>query len=114
MKVLVCGGRDFDDEGLLGSRLWHLRNENGLTHVIHGGANGADKLAGEWARSQYSVQEVICPANWYLHGKAAGPMRNRAMAEIGPDLVLAFKGGRGTENMVKTAEALGIQVERVT
>ena len=31
-----------------------------------------------------------------------------------PDLVIAFPGGRGTENMIKQAEAAGIPVRRIT
>lgn len=114
MKVLVCGGRNFSDQGLLESHLWRLNEAQGITHVIHGAAKGADSLAGAWARSQYGIQEVACPANWYLHGNIAGPMRNRAMLALAPDLVLAFRGGRGTENMVTQATAAGVRVHRVT
>lgn len=113
MKVLVCGGRDFDEVAIVDAALDALHNKHGLTHLIHGGAQGADAIASWWASGRRDVQEVICPANWDMNGRAAGPMRNRAMAELSPDLVLAFKGGRGTESMVKIAEALGIPVERV-
>jgi hypothetical protein len=113
MKLLVCGGREFDDEAAVGVALDSLHSKHGLTHLIHGGAQGADAIASWWAAGSRDVQEVICPAKWDVLGKAAGPIRNRAMAELAPDLVLAFKGGRGTESMVKTAESLGIPVERV-
>lgn len=47
-------------------------------------------------------------------GRAAGPMRNKQMLEEGkPDLVVAFPGGAGTENMVKQAKAAGIRVLRI-
>jgi hypothetical protein len=113
MKLLVCGGREFDDEAAVGAALDALHGNHGLTHLIHGGAQGADAIASWWAAGTRDVQEVICPAKWDVNGRAAGPIRNRAMADLSPDLVLAFKGGRGTENMVKTAEDLGIPVERV-
>lgn len=110
MKLLVCGGRDFDDEGFIHSTLFALRESNPFHLLIHGNARGADRIAGEWARSQYGVQEVVCPANWYLHGNRAGFMRNQAMLELGPDIVLAFPGGTGTRMMVKLAKEANIDL----
>ena len=46
-KVLVTGGRKFDNYKLLNSHLTSLA-EHWLT-IIHGGATGADELASEWA-----------------------------------------------------------------
>ncbi|MEM9912925.1 MAG: hypothetical protein AAF922_19365 [Pseudomonadota bacterium] len=44
-------------------------------------------------------------------GRAAGPIRNKEMLDEGcPDLVVAFPGGRGTANMVKQAQAAGVEV----
>jgi hypothetical protein len=71
-------------------------------------------LAGAWARSQYGVQEVACRANWYLHGKGAGHERNARMLELGPELVVAFPGGRGTANMIARAERAGVEVMRIS
>jgi hypothetical protein len=111
MKVLVCGGRDYDDAGFLESELEQLFQYGGVSHVIHGDYKGADKLAGAWARSHYGVQEVRCPANWHIYGPSAGPNRNQAMIELKPDLVLAFPGGRGTADMVRRAKAAGVKVK---
>jgi hypothetical protein len=33
---------------------------------------------------------IAMPADWANHGKAAGPIRNRKMLDLKPDLVLAF------------------------
>lgn len=71
---------------------------------------GADSLAGQWARER-GVQEVACPANWDKYGRRAGALRNRAMADLGPDKVIAFPGGIGTNMMVEMAEEYGIPVE---
>ena len=41
-------------------------------------------------------------ANWREFGKAAGPIRNQAMIVDGrPNMIFAFRGGRGTADMVR-------------
>jgi hypothetical protein len=107
-RVLVCGGRDFND--------WDWMNETltfyafGASVIIHGGARGADKLAGDWARASGTRCEVF-PAHWQLHGRRAGPIRNQQMIDEGkPDLVIAFPGGNGTADMVKRAVKAGIEL----
>ncbi len=75
------------------------------TVVVHGGAQGADQLAGECARQRgLSVEEH--PAEWSRYGRAAGPRRNAAMLQTGIDAVYAFRTtGRspGTDHMVQIA-----------
>lgn len=123
MRILVCGGRDFDDKQLLYTTLDTItpRSEpdeygndmpTGVT-IIHGKARGADSLADDWAICNWcSVEEY--PADWDKHGKAAGPIRNQQMLdEAKPDLVLAFKGGRGTSHMIRIAEKAGVEVRKV-
>lgn len=111
MKVLVCGGRDYTDryhvDNVLDAVLWRYF---GITELIHGGANGADRLAGDWA-SLRGIPVRVFHADWRTHGKAAGPIRNQKMLdESKPDLVVAFPGGRGTADMVCRAMAVGIEV----
>lgn len=108
MKLLVCGGRDYTDRLFLYSILdSYLFGDLFLT-LIHGGAPGADRLAGEWARSRGCKVEIF-PAHWSEQGRAAGVIRNqRMLAEGKPDLVLAFPGGRGTEDMMRRARRAGV------
>lgn len=115
MKVLVCGGRDFNDSLTLGSWLGGIHKNNGpITLLIEGGARGADYMARKFAEWQ-GIPVKTFHANWDVHGKAAGPIRNRQMLVEGqPDLVVAFEGGRGTANMVQQAEAAGVRVLRAT
>lgn len=116
MKVLVCGGRDYDDWSRVRSVLDHLSpvDGNGITHVIHGGADGADALAARWAIER----DITCStyfADWAKHGRAAGPIRNGEMLTKGaPDVVVAFPGGRGTADMVRRSRAAGVRVIEVT
>lgn len=78
--------------------------------LIEGGATGADRLAREWA-DMNGVQVLTFPAEWNIHGKSAGPIRNKKMLEEGrPDMVVAFPGGRGTQNMINQAHEFGVKV----
>lgn len=111
MKVLVCGGRNYTDKHKMWMLLYELIWINDDL-LIHGDAKGADSLAGEWARVA-GIQEVICPANWEIHGRSAGYRRNKMMLSLKPDLVLAFPGGPGTANMIKLAEEAGVEVRQI-
>lgn len=110
MRVLVCGGRDYSDGGKLRSVLNKLHAEAGIDKIIEGGANGADRLARQWAYDQ-DISSDTYEADWENQGSFAGPARNTRMLTDGkPDLVIAFPGGRGTADMVKKARKAGVQV----
>jgi hypothetical protein len=109
-KVLVCGGRDFRDTKLLDRFLCEVDNRVCIGEIIHGGANGADTMAGCWAE-KYNIPVTVFPAEWRKYGRRAGPLRNEQMLREGkPEFVVAFPGGRGTAHMVGLAKAAGIQV----
>lgn len=113
MKVLVCGGRYFDDRTKLIRVLDDLLKELGEFTLIEGDASGVDRLAGYWARKR-RLTDMKFPADWQSHGRAAGPIRNEQMLREGnPDLVVAFPGGRGTAHMVGLAERAGVPVRRI-
>lgn len=113
MKILVCGGRYYSNAELMARVLIALRP----TKIIHGAARGADALAAQCAEISFVDAEAF-PADWYPNkdgkvDRSAGPRRNAQMLKEKPDLVLAFPGGVGTENMVKQARAKGFLVLRV-
>lgn len=120
MRVLVCGGRDYgkNPDGSINEIemdfLFNFLTELLLKHpdmvVIQGEARGADKLAKNWAEFM-NVPVVSFPADWDRYGRNAGPVRNLQMIQEGrPDLVVAFKGGAGTRNMIKQATLYEIEV----
>lgn len=110
MRVLVCGGRGFNDPMTLGSWLGGIHKQHGISAIIHGAAPGADFMAGKFAEWM-SIPAEAYPADWQRDGRAAGPIRNaRMLAEGRPDLVVAFKGGRGTAGMVTRAYRAGVEV----
>lgn len=103
IRVLVCGGRDWDDELAVETVLNHLHLLFNISVVIHGAAAGADLMGMQWA-NRHGVKHAPFPANWKLHKLSAGPKRNRKMFKEGnPDLIVAFPGGTGTQDMVKVA-----------
>lgn len=110
MRVLVCGGRNYNDEATL---CYVLDNAGTIGVLIHGNARGADLLADAWAKRRGIVVEVF-PADWTRHGAGAGPIRNKQMLVEGtPDRVIAFPGGKGTADMVRRAKKAGIPVQEV-
>jgi hypothetical protein len=108
MRILVCGGRDYDNQKLVDVILdTHLERWGGI-HIIEGGATGADTLARNWAIKN-KVPYTTFPADWRKLGKAAGPIRNQQMLDEGkPDMYIAFPGGSGTADMIKKAQNYGI------
>lgn len=113
MRVLVCGGRDYDNWKRINKTMSALDKESSISLIIQGGANGADWLAAKWAKHNRKPCAQF-NAHWDTLGKAAGPMRNQWMLEFGqPELIVAFGGGRGTQNMVDSATNAGIKVIRV-
>ena len=113
MRVLVCGGRDFCDWGLLCNTLSDIKSETPISCIIQGDAKGADWLAKAWA-SWFNIPTEDYPADWGKHKKAAGPIRNQKMIDEGkPGLVVAFPGGAGTADMVRRAKKHNIKVIEV-
>lgn len=113
MRVLVCGGRDFRDKELLNQVLNDLAKVEVIDCIIEGDAEGADRLAGFWAKKHH-VDLLLYPADWNRHKKSAGPIRNQKMLDEGkPDLVIAFPGGKGTAHMVKIAKEAGVEVKEI-
>lgn len=111
MRVIIAGGRDYVFNHLDIARLDKLHAENGFTLVITGGAKGADAEGEKWGRLR-GIPTLKFPADWRSHGLSAGPIRNRQMIDSlpTPDMVVAFKGGKGTANIVDLALRKGITV----
>lgn len=113
-RILVCGGRDYDDRSGLYIALDEFRRRRPVAAVITGGARGADSMADDWAAMRGIPIRQRYHADWRQHGRSAGPIRNRKMlAESKPTVVIAFPGGRGTADMVAIARKAGVEVIEV-
>lgn len=120
MIAIVCGGRGYHDADRVRKVLDAAVDRLGLVTIIEGGATGADTLARQWAEDRGDICVITVPANWDLHGNAAGPIRNKLMLAmlLGGDrdvrrAVFAFKGDNGTANMVSQARGAGVEVFEV-
>ena len=112
MRILVCGGRDYQNREHVCEVLDRAKFLYSSLVIIEGGASGADSFAREWAKLT-GCGSVTVHADWKRHGKAAGPIRNQYMIDHSrPDLVIAFPGGRGTEDMINRATKAGLNVQR--
>lgn len=129
-RILICGGRNFHDRGFLYGYLdFKSGSFKKTATIIQGCASGADSLAREWAINRGFKNEDY-PANWddLEHPKAiikvnkwgkkynynAGFIRNQEMLDSKPDLVIAFPGGGGTQQMVKIANEAFVPVVLVS
>ncbi len=110
MKVLVCGGRDYDDWDNVFKVLGWIHENIGITRLIEGGARGADHIAKTW-RDRNNIDGKSVNAEWDKYGKAAGSMRNgKMLSEESPDYVIAFPGGRGTADMIRKSIVAGYRI----
>lgn len=109
MRVLVCGGRNYNNC----DHVCNVLGQINPTVVIAGGAKGADTCAEHYADGRICGKEIY-RADWKTHGKKAGILRNIQMLEKGkPDLVVAFPGGTGTAHMVKIAKEANVEVKEI-
>lgn len=110
MRVIVCGGRAFDDASAVRHALTAAHGRRPITLLIEGGQEGADRHARNWAKAE-GIPFVTVEAEWQRYGPAAGPIRNSKMLkEEKPDAVIAFPGGKGTLDMVTIARKAGLPV----
>jgi len=102
MKTIIAGMRDFHDYAFVEPYLDMHRHE--ITEVVSGCATGIDSLGERWAKAN-GIPIRRFPADWSQHGKAAGPIRNRQMADYA-DALIAFwdRKSKGTKKMIETAK----------
>ena len=84
-----------------------------ISELVCGGAEGVDNEGAHWA-SHYKVPITYFRANWDLHGKAAGPIRNGEMARYADVLLLIWDGkSKGSTSMKQQMEKLGKPIYEV-
>jgi hypothetical protein len=106
--VVICGSRGWLDGGAIRQRVAELPEDS---IVIHGGAVGADQMAGT-AATYRDLHVAVMKPLWHRYGRAAGQKRNAAMLRLRPDRVIAFTlGTSGTQGTIDQARELGIPVE---
>ena len=114
MKVIVAGGRDFNDYELLKETLDNFQQEYGnIAEVVSGGARGSDKLGEQYANENNIPIKRFVP-DWEGLGKKAGFVRNRKMGDYAKEhngMLVAFwdKQSRGTKGMIDYSTKVGLK-----
>lgn len=116
-KVIIAGGRDFENYEYMVEKLDELfyysnkfKTEWRDIKIISGMAKGADTLAIRYA-DECKLTKILFPANWKLHPRVAGFLRNEDMLSIATHLIAFWDGkSSGTKHMIDIAQKKGIPV----
>lgn len=110
MRVLITGSRDWDDEDDVFLTLSSLCLGAGDTLVSGACPTGADAMC-EGVAEFLGADVERHPAEWSVHGKAAGPLRNLKMVSLGADVCVAFikNNSRGATHTYTAAKDAGIR-----
>ena len=107
MKVIIAGGRDYNNYAFLAQMMDDFAKEHNVEEVVCGCAAGADSLGAKWAKERgIPVKEF--PAEWDVFGKKAGILRNHDMGNYA-DFLVAFWDGQsaGTRDMISYMKQIG-------
>jgi len=116
MRVIIAGGRTFDDLMLLADKMGTFTQRYLHIQVISGKARGADTLGETWARDFTDMPVLEFPADWDTHGKRAGWIRNNQMADVATHVVVFWNGQvqhSGSYMMIKIARDRGLPLRIV-
>lgn len=106
-KIAIVGSRDFHPCYLVHDFVDTLPAG---TIVISGGAPGVDREA-ETRAAWRGLEVRSYKALWWMHGKAAGPLRNTEIVNEADELVAFWDGvSRGTLDSIRKARIRGIPV----
>ena len=123
MKLCIAGSRDLDiTNRLLDSLIRHQFKLNPSEIVSGHCPTGVDKAGEDWYKyitnpeygvcfdltNQFTMKLKLFKPDWERDGKAAGPIRNRFMAEYADALLLIWDGSsKGSASMKKEMLKLG-------
>jgi len=115
VALIIAGSRDYTDYTFIAAQIDRIVPTIGspVTEIVSGGARGVD-ACGERYAAERSIPVTQFPADWHRHSRAAGPIRNREMAEYADYLIAFSSGGPGTTNMIKTMRSFGKPLTVVT
>ena len=120
-RILFTGSRSFDRADAIHGTLDALATgalNAGYDRVVlvHGACpDGGDAHADAWYRAKRGEMPLGVerhPANWHVHGKKAGFLRNKEMVDLGAHVCLAAirDQSKGATRCAELAEAADIPV----
>jgi hypothetical protein len=122
MKLIIAGSRTINlPELLLNDLMCNIvgRGWETVHELVHGGCpSGPDKACADlikyYEEDSCDIPHKVFLADWETQGKAAGPIRNKEMAEYADALLLIWDGeSRGSANMKANMLKLGKPVYEV-
>ncbi len=110
VRIIVCGGRRFQDRRAVYRVLDHIHTQRSISEVIQGECpTGADRWAREWA-VEYGHLLTRCPLGGSKNLRYAEQIRTRQMLDLKPDAVVVFPGHGESLSLVAGARAAGVPV----
>lgn len=107
MKVIIAGSRHMPKTDFYQLILGIINSGFNITEEVCGKAKGADTWGWLWAKSA-GIPTKEFPAEWDKYGKAAGPIRNKQMADYADALIVfIYQNSRGSKNMLEQMQKLG-------
>lgn len=109
MKLIIAGSREgFTYEDVLNA--FDNLIDSPITEIVSGGARGVDRFGEQLAKTK-GIPLVVKPADWNKHGKSAGYIRNKEMAEYADALLALWDGeSKGTKHMIDLALKNNLEV----
>lgn len=110
MRVIIAGTRTLWVSPQFIKEILYQHKIKQMSEVVCGGANGMDAAGKNFAQKFNIPVEMfeVKKEDWDKHGRAAGPMRNKRMANYGDILLLIWDGkSRGSASMKQ--EMLNVQ-----
>jgi len=107
MKLAIVGSRTFNDYNKLCEFISQNFDINSITHIVSGGARGADAL-GERFAADYGKELIVFKADWDKYGKRAGFIRNVDIINECDQCVAFWDGeSHGTKHDIELCEKQG-------
>lgn len=101
MKLIIAGSRYGKPSSEFIAETLKLYSIEGVTEIVSGTASGVDEQGEKYAGKVGLTIQPFYP-DWGKHGKAAGPIRNREMADYADALLLIWDGeSKGSASMRK-------------
>jgi len=108
MRTIIAGSRTIKDYDVVKEAI--EKSGFDITTLISGTADGVDRLAERWA-IENSIDVEQHPADWDKWGRAAGPIRNKEMADCAEACIIVWdKVSKGTKNMMMQAIKNGLKL----
>ena len=103
MKLAIVGSRAFTCTNSLDTFILDHVDLDRITHIVPGGASGADTCAEEIAE-KYGKEMVVFKPYWDKYGKSAGYRRNVDIITNSDVVVAAWDGeSKGTKHSIDIA-----------